>query len=65
MNNEKEKAPINKVEGAESKVAIMNEIMFNILKAATPMLQVLHAELQKTKAELEKLKTANSSQKSE
>lgn len=58
MNNEKEKAPINKVEGAKSKDAIMNEIMFSILNAAISMLQLLHAEL-------EKLKTANSSQKSE
>ena len=72
MNSEKEKASLNRGEEAKLDNATLNEIMFNLLNAFMPTLQLLRtefqkmgAELEETKAELKRAKEQNSNRKSE
>lgn len=72
MNDKKEKAPLNKVEEAKLNNATFNEIMFHMLNAVIPAMQLARTELQKmgaaleeTKAELKKAKEQNSNPKLE
>lgn len=45
MNNEKEEVPLNKGE----EVGIINQIMFNLLKASMSLMQLMVDELKKSK----------------